>query len=209
MKKERAISSIRFALSCLDTFEYADLCNDLIDSDIADIRVPKIHYMKELKNFKNERVDSFNEDSNFFVINGEQKLESIVSPLELVNFERVASFILENDINTNYGRINVIVDNYWSSYDTIRNFLVKIPDSSLLTIWNDYQREIGKKNFVYKKESFNEVSSQKYPIHELKGHINDFDYNHEYFIYSNGNFKSSNRLRELISLNELINVYGE
>lgn len=91
MKKEKAISSIRFVLSCLDTFEYTDLCNDLIDSDIADIRVPKIRYMKELKNFKNEKTDSFNGDSDFFIINKEQKLESIVSPLEIVKFNKKCS----------------------------------------------------------------------------------------------------------------------
>lgn len=208
MKKEKAISSIRFVLSCLDTFEYTDLCNDLIDSDIADIRVPKIRYMKELKNFKNEKVDSFNEDSDFFIINGEQKLESIVSPLEIVKFNTVASFILENDIRTNYSRINAIVDDYWNSYDNIRNFLKNIPDSSLLTIWNDYQKEIRKENFIYRKELFDEIVSKVKPAYNGVIHIDDFDSSHEYFIIYKNNFTSSNEVCKLISICDLFNYFG-
>lgn len=208
MKKEKAISSIRFVLSCLDTFEYADLCNNLIDSDIADIRVPKIRYMKELKNFKNEKADSFNGDSDFFIINKEQKLESIVSPLEIVNFNTVASFILENDIRTNYSRINAIVDDYWNSYDNIRNFLKNIPDSSLLTIWNDYQKEIGKENFIYRKESFDEIASKVKPAYNGVIHIDDFDSSHEYFIIYKNNFTSSNEVCNLISICDLFNYFG-
>ena len=208
MKKEKAIGSICYELSNLDTFEYVDLLNDLIDWTIADIRVPKIHHMKELENFKNERTDSFNKNSNFFVINKEQKLESVVSPLELVKFKEAADFILGNDINTNYGRINAIVDEYWNSYDIIRNFLKNIPDSSLLTIWNDYQKEIGKENYVYRKESFDEIVEKVKSTYNGVAHFSDFDSNEEYFIIFTNYFMSSDKLCELISLYDLFEYFG-
>lgn len=153
MKRERTIGSICYDLRELDTFEFTDLLNDLIESTVADIGIPKIHHMKELKDFKNERVYSFNKNLNFFIINKEQKLESIVSPLELIKYEEVADFILGNDINTNHGRIDAIVNNYWNDCDAIENFLKNLPDSSLSIIWNEYQKEIGKTDFVHQKES--------------------------------------------------------
>ena len=49
-KEEKVIASICYELSKLDTFEYVNLLNTLIDSTVADIKVPKIHYMREVNN---------------------------------------------------------------------------------------------------------------------------------------------------------------
>ena len=90
--------------------------------------------------------------------------------------------------------------------------LVDIIDVIILAthgeVLDDYQKEIGKEKFVYRKESFDEIVSKVKPAYNGVIHIDDFDSSHEYFIIYKNNFISSNELCKLISLYELFDYYG-
>lgn len=88
----------------------------------------------------------------------------------------------------------------------IKNFLEKLPNYSLQEIWNEYQSDLfPKHDCVYEMRYFESVAEHETDdvIKSMRG----FNYNDEYFIVKDGTFTSSNYVKDLISIEELIEHY--
>ena len=88
----------------------------------------------------------------------------------------------------------------------IKSFLEKLPNYSLLEIWNEYQSDLfPKHNYVYEMRYFENVVEHE--TNDVIKSMRGFNYNDDYFIIKDGTFTSSNFVKELISIEELIEYY--
>ena len=90
----------------------------------------------------------------------------------------------------------------------IKNFLEKLPNYSLQEIWNEYQSDLfPKHDYVCEMRYFESVVEHETDdvIKSMRG----FNYNDDYFIVKDGTFTSSNFVKELISIEELIEHYNK
>lgn len=88
----------------------------------------------------------------------------------------------------------------------IKTFLEKLPNYFLLEIWNEYQSDLfPKSDYVYEMRYFENVVEHETDdvIKSMRG----FNYNDNYFIVKDGTFTSSNFVKDLISIEELIEYY--
>lgn len=93
-----------------------------------------------------------------------------------------------------------------SEKQIIKNFLEKLPNHSLQEIWNEYQSDLfPKHDYVYEMRYFESVAEHE--TDDVVKSMRGFNYNDEYFIVKDGTFTSSNFVKELISIEELIKFY--
>ena len=121
--------------------------------------------------------------------------------------EKLAEIILSNGLITGDQRIDIETQKYLMKKNAIRTFLESIANSSLLDVWNDYQELISRHDFVYEMRYFENVVEHETDdvIKSMKG----FSYDDDYFIVKDGRFTSSNSVKDLISIDELIKFYDK
>lgn len=210
MKRKEVIEEICFILDDLSSGEYIQLIDDLKKHEVDKIKIPKIHgMMDDNKKFKNKKEDGFDEMAFYFIINDSNKKESSDYPQDLVDPETIADFLLNfHGVKTGYEKIDILVEEYWEKIKVILEFLKEIPETALLALWNEYQKEIGEEERIYEMSKFDELADRKYSPSDLLKHTKEFDSNDKYFVVEDGNFKSSEHLSFLINVPELANYYG-
>lgn len=99
------------------------------------------------------------------------------------------------------------MEDYWKNIKAVLEFLSRIPETALLALWNEYQKEIGEEERIYEMSKFDELADRKYSPSDLLKHTKEFNPDDPYFIITDGNFKSSKHLEFLINVVELANYY--
>lgn len=210
MKRQEVIEEIYLVLTeDLNSGEYIQLVDDLRKNKINEFKVPEIHGMNDIEKFKYcKKSEYFDENAAYFIINESNEKVSSNYPDDLVDPDIIADFLLRfHDIKTKYEKIDILVEDYWKNIKAVLEFLSKIPETALSALWNEYQKETGEDNFVYKIDKFNEIADGKYSPSNLLKHTKEFNLNDLYFVITDGNFKSSKHLEFLINVVELANYY--
>lgn len=201
LNKKSKIESICWELeNLLGCYEFLVLWNRAVEEGGFD--KPLIHCMDELSDFDNKRVEDFNARHLFFILsdeNGEKLLKSTNCPQNLVSIEDLSKFLLDERFDTEDEAINFEIDNFWLQFEAISNFLDEIPEDALFVLWNEHQKKLNKKDFVYNRDEFCKIANIKCETPTME----------KYFVYRNGEFTSSDHIANLVPYKELIADYVE
>lgn len=190
MLKANALEKISSDLyNCLESFEYVELCNFLREEiETAKALFPQIHYMeRELNDFNNKRSENFDENLRYFIVNENEELESSDYGDDFIDYLDAANIILDNKFETEYKEIDESVKDYWNVYTITKNFLLNLPERTLFIIWNDFQIDTDENNLLY------ETTYDGYAI----------------AIDKNGKTIFSDQIKELISIDKIIDYYND
>ena len=210
MKRQEFIEEIYLILTeDLNSGEYIQLVDDLRKNKINEFKAPEIHGMDDIEKFKYcKKSEYFDENAAYFIVNESNEKVSSNYPDDLVDPDIIADFLLRfHDIKTKYEKIDILVEDYWKNIKAVLEFLSRIPETALLALWNEYQKEIGEEERIYEMSKFDELADRKYSPSDLLKHTKEFNPDDPYFIITDGNFKSSKHLEFLINVVELANYY--